>query len=68
MEETYLRPKTRGELYEKLQEGIECEVVSSQRLITPPMLQSLSIIKKESLKIDIRLSKNIGWDIYKKND
>jgi hypothetical protein len=68
MEKTYLRPKTRGELYEKLQEGVECEVVSSQRNITPPLLQSLAIIKKESLEIDIRFSENIGWDIYKKND
>lgn len=51
MNTSYFRPKTRGELYERLQNGEKCEVVSSQRELTPPLLQSLAIFKKEELKI-----------------
>lgn len=66
MNTSYFRPKTRGELYEMLQKGEKCEVVSSQRALTPPLLQSLAILKKEELKIRIKFSENIGWDIYEK--
>lgn len=61
------RPKTRGELYDKIKEGVKCEVVASNEAFTSLALQSLAIIKKEGLKFKTSPSKNIGWVIFEKS-
>lgn len=58
------RPKTRGELYDKIKEGIKCEVVASNESFTSLALQTIAIIKKEGFKFKTSPSKNIGWVIY----
>lgn len=59
--DSFFRPKTRGELLEKLKQGIKCEVVASNEQIT-------SICLDGWLKFQGRYrtlySPNIGWIIY----
>lgn len=55
------RPQTRGELLEKLQEGIKCEVVSTNEEITNICLDGWL---KFQGKYKTYPSKNIGWVIY----
>jgi len=61
------RPKTRGELYDKIKEGIKCEVVASNESFTSLALQTIAIIKKEGIKFKTSPSKNIGWVIFEKS-
>jgi len=62
-EETFHRPKTRGELLEKLKEGVKCEVVASNVEITNIFLDGW--LKFEG-KYIVYLSPNLGWAIYEK--
>jgi len=59
--DSFFRPKTRGELLEKLKQGIKCEVVASNEQIT-------SICLDGWLKFQGRYrtlySPNRGWIIY----
>ena len=61
--ETFHRPKTRGELLEKLKEGVRCEVVASNMEITNLLLDGC--LKFEG-KYRNLWSPNIGWVIYEK--
>jgi len=54
------RPKTRGELKEKLQEGISCEVASHVVSMTNIMLRGWG----EFDSFDTKPSENEGWTIY----
>jgi len=56
----YARPKTRGELRDKLQEGIECEVVASNVSITNILLSGWMDFKTYK----VRPSENEGWAVY----
>lgn len=58
------RPKTRGELYQCLKNGIKCEVVASNEEFTSLALQSISITQKSDLKFKTTKSENEGWVIY----
>jgi len=61
MNNSICRPKTRGELLNKLKEGIKCEVVSSNEEITSIMLDGW--LKCEG-KYKTYPSENDGWVIY----
>lgn len=63
-EETFYRPKTRGELLEKLKEGVRCEVVATNMEITNILLDGW--LKFEG-KYRTLWSPNKGWVIYEKN-
>ena len=59
-EANYFRPKTRGELKEKLRSGIPCEVVSSNVSIT-------SLLLRGWLEFDgftVRPSENEHWSVF----
>lgn len=62
-EETFHRPKTRGELLEKLKEGVRCEVVATNMEITNFLLDGW--LKFEG-KYRTLWSPNRGWVIYEK--
>lgn len=62
-EETFHRPKTRGELLEKLKEGVKCEVVASNMEFTNICLDGW--LKFEG-KYRTIWSPNKGWVIYEK--
>lgn len=62
-EETFHRPKTRGELLEKLKEGVKCEVVASNVEFTNICLDGW--LKFEG-KYRTIWSPNKGWAIYEK--
>lgn len=68
MENTIVRPKTRGELYDNLQQGIKCEVVASNESITTTLLITIGLMKKEVLNIKTYPSENEGWVVYEKAD
>lgn len=55
------RPKTRGELLNKLKDGVKCEVVASNEEITNAMLDGW--LKFEG-KYKTYPSENVGWVIY----
>ena len=55
------RPKTRGELLDKLKQGIKCEVVASNEGITSILLDGWL---KFAGKYKTYPSENIGWVIY----
>lgn len=61
-EPAYHRPKTRGELRDKLKEGITCEVVASDTNITSHALAWLDLW--ENVDYWVRSSKNEGWDLF----
>lgn len=62
--EVFLRPKTRGELYDALKEGIKCECVTSNVEFTSLALQSLNAMGCGDVKFKTYPSKNEGWSIY----
>ena len=55
------RPKTRGELLDKLKEGVRCEVVASNKEITDICLDGWLNFKG---RYKTRPSENVGWVIY----
>ena len=55
------RPKTRGELLDKLKQGIKCEVVASNEEITSICLDGWL---KFAGKYKTYPSENVGWVIY----
>lgn len=55
------RPKTRGELIEKLKQGIKCEVVASNEEITSIALDGWLNFQG---KYKTYPSRNVGWVIY----
>lgn len=55
------RPKTRGELLNKLKQGIKCEVVASNEEITSICLDGWL---KFAGKYKTYPSENVGWVIY----
>jgi len=55
------RPKTRGELLEKLKQGVRCEVVSSNEEITSICLDGWL---KFQGQYKVYPSENNGWVIY----
>jgi hypothetical protein len=57
----FFRPKTRGELLDKLKEGIKCEVVASNEEITSILLDGWL---KFAGKYKTYPSSNEGWVIY----
>jgi len=57
---TYFRPKTRGELRDKLKNGVVCEVVAHNAGFTKLMLNGWLEFKD----FTIRLSENIGWSVF----
>lgn len=59
--EVIYRPKSRGELLEKLKDGIKCEVVSSNVEITNICLDGWL---KYNNQYKTTLSYNDGWTIY----
>jgi hypothetical protein len=61
MAEIIFRPKTRGELLDKLKEGIKCEVVVSNEEITSILLDGWLKFKG---KYKTYPSHNLGWVIY----
>lgn len=62
----YHRPKTRGELRDKLKEGVLCEVVASNTSITSHMLAWMDFW--ENIDYSVRSSENNGWDVFVPND
>jgi len=58
----YHRPKTRGELRDKIKEGIECEVVASNASITTHLLAWFGLWKGKHF--NVRQSENPGWVIF----
>lgn len=54
------RPKTRGELRDKLREGTACEVVSENVGITTIMLTGWL----EFNNFTVKPSENLGWSIF----
>ena len=56
----YCRPKTRGELRDKLKEGIQCEVASHTAEITSILVQGWL----EFNNFSVRPSKNRGWSLF----
>lgn len=61
MENSFQRPKTRGELLELLKNGVECEVVASNEEMTSILLDGWL---KFSGKYKTRPSTNEGLVIY----
>ena len=61
---SFYRPKTRGELYDALKNGIKCECVTSNVEFTSLALQSLNALGCGDVKFKTYPSKNIGWSIY----
>lgn len=61
----YCRPKTRGELRDKLKEGVSCEVVASNAGITVAMLSWLNYWMTEDYRV--RKSENDGWALFVPN-
>ena len=55
------RPKTRGELLDKLKQGIKCEVAASNEEITSICLDGWL---KFAGKYKTYPSNNVGWVIY----
>jgi len=55
------RPKTRGELRDKLREGTECEIPMDNALFTSNLLKGWL----EFHDFSIELSPNEGWAIFK---
>ena len=62
--EVFLRPKTRGELYDALKKGIKCECVTTNVVFTSIALQSLNALGCGDVKFQTYPSKNDGWSIY----
>lgn len=64
--QTYIRPKTRGELLENIKKNIPCEVVASNENVTTPLLNSLLILQRLDgwVKFKTRPSENPGWVVY----
>jgi len=60
----YFRPKTRGELRDKLREGISCEVVANVAEMTDHMLRGWL----EFTSFTVEPSHNSGWVVYKKTN
>ena len=60
-EKRVFRPKTRGELRDKLKQGVKCEVVASNEEITSICLDGW--LKFEG-KYKTYPSENVGWVIY----
>lgn len=58
-----VKPKTRGELLDKLKEGIKCEVVTSNVEITSIMLDGWLKFKGQYKTYP---SENEGWTIFEK--
>lgn len=58
---TYYRPSTRGELRDKLLEGVECEVAASASEMTVVMLQNWL----NFYGFEVADSPNAGWMLYK---
>jgi hypothetical protein len=58
---TFFRPKTRGELLDKLKQKIKCEVVASNEKITSICLDGWL---KFAGKYKTYPSPNLGWVIY----
>ena len=56
------RPTTRGELVSFLKQGIECEVVTSNKETTNMFLNGWLNFSKKYKTYD---SENIGWTVYK---
>jgi len=56
----YARPRTRGELRDLLNSGVQCEVVSSVAEITESML----IGWLKTPKFTVRPSENVGWSVF----
>lgn len=56
----YHRPKTRGELRDKLKAGIPCEVVGTNAGFTTMMLESWLEFKD----FTVRMSENAGWVVF----
>lgn len=61
---SFYRPKTRGELYDALKNGIKCECVTSNVEFTSLALQSLNAMGCGDVKFKTYPSENIGWSIY----
>lgn len=61
MQNTYLRPTTRGALLSALKEGTKCEVVASNEEITSICLDGW--LKFEG-KYKTYPSENYGWTVY----
>ena len=61
----YHRPKTRGELKDKLKEGVECEVVTTNASVTMHLLAWLDLWNDEHYTI--RQSENEGWSVFVPN-
>jgi hypothetical protein len=59
----YCRPKTRGELRDKLAQGVTCEVVGDNALITSVLLKGWLRFDK----FDVKRSKNSGWALFVPN-
>ena len=59
--ESYLRPKTRGELRDELKEGVSCEVVSWDAENTSMLIQGWL----EFDAFTTKLSHNEGWTVFK---
>jgi hypothetical protein len=57
------RPKTRGELKRKLQQGEACEVVSSNVEITTILLRGWLDFDR----FTTRPSDNVGWTVFEPN-
>jgi hypothetical protein len=58
----YTRPKTRGELRDRLKAGEECEVVASNADTTCTLLQVLEFYQDKDY--GVRLSENRGWAVF----
>ena len=58
----YHRPKTRGELRDKINEGIPCEVVSYVAEMTSSLLRGW--LQCENFQV--RPSENDGWVVFEK--
>jgi hypothetical protein len=56
----YYRPVTRGELKDKLKEGVACEVVTDVSSMTTIMLTGWL----EFDSFTTRMSENEGWTVY----
>ena len=57
---SYLRPKTRGELRDKLKEGVSCEVVSYNAEFTSLLIQGWL----EFDNFTMTPSHNVGWTVF----
>lgn len=66
----YHRPKTRGEMRNKLKEGVPCEIVISNALVSLSLLRSLDRLKDDGFVIDscsVRESENKGYAVFEPN-